>query len=346
MTPAAFIKEIAGSGRRPLYVLSGGDPTAVARCLAAALDSVAPDFRDLNCQTLNLEAGQAARLIGGAQTLPFGPPPRVMTVKNPPFAAEDWNALADYLESPNPDTVILLALEDKLDERLRFSKKIKAAGLEVDCRPLKGEALVKWLAEELKTRGLSADRQVCALIIELAGDDPRLLAGEAEKLSLYLEPGQKLSAELIRNLVRPVLDAQLYHLADHLGRGRLREALSDLLEILSDSHREKDKKVQDSDRSMLVLAALENRFLAFLNERARPAGAEDWPTPRFMAKLNPITRKIIQEQLGRWPWPALARALAALEEAHLARVSSGDHPPRILLENLVLTLAALGRSGR
>jgi len=351
MTPAAFIKEVAGPGRRPLYVLSGGDPTAVDRCLAAALDLAAPGFRDLNCQALNLESGQADSLVGGARTLPFGPPPRVLTVKNPPFGADDWNALADYLEDPNPETVILLVMEEKLDERLRFSKKIKAAGLEVDCRPLTGEALVKWLAEELKTRGLSADRHISALIIELAGDNPRLLVAEAEKLSLYLEPGQRLTAELVRELVRPVLDAQLYHLTDHLGRGRLREALLCLLEVLSENHQEKDKKGKDkksqgSDRNMKILGALENRFLAFLNERARPAGARDWPTPGFMAQLSPVTRKIIQEQFGRYSWPDLAQALAALEEVRLTLVSSGDHPPPILLENLALKLAALGRSGR
>jgi len=346
MTPAAFIKEIADPARRPLYVLSGGDPTAAAKCLTAALDAADPDFRDFNCQNLDLEPGQAERLIGEARTRPFGPPPRVLTVKNPPFKAEDWNALADYLDDPNPETVVLLVLEDKLDARLRFSKKIEAAGLEVDCRPLKGEALAKWLAGELKSRGLPASLQVSKLIIERAGDDPRLLAGEAEKLSLYLDPGQQLSAELVRDLVRPLLDAQLYHLTDHLGRGRLREALTDLLEILNDRHQEKDKKKQASDQNMQIMAALENRFLAFLHGRAKPAGAEDWPTPRFMANIQPLTRKIIQDHLGRWSWTGLTRALAALEEAHLTLVSSGDHPPRMLLENLVLKLAALGRSGR
>jgi DNA polymerase III delta subunit len=97
---------------------------------------------------------------------------------------------------------------------------------------------------------------------------------------------------------------------------------------------------------MQIMAALENRFLAFLHGRARPAGAEDWPTPKFMSNLQPFTRKKIQEQLGRWSWTDLARALTALEEAHLTLISSGDHPPRMLLENLALGLAALGRSGR
>ena len=357
MTPVAFIKEIAGPGRRPLYVLSGGDHTAATRCLAAALEAAAPDYRDFNCQTLDLEPGQADRLIGEARTSPFGPPPRVLTVKNPPFGAADWNSLADYLEKPNLETVILLILEDKLDERLRFSKKIKAAGLEVDCRPLKGEALVRWLAGELKDRGLTADRQTCALIIERAGDNPRLLAGEAEKLSLYLGPGQNLSAELVRELVRPILDSKLYHLTDNMGWGRLQEALGDLLEILSDSHQEKDKKnkqgkgrqekeSQDSDPTWLILGAIRNRFLAFLHYRARQADAESWPPPKFMADLHPNTLRTIQNQSGRWSWPELTRALASLEETYLTLVSSGDQQPRTLLENLTLRLAAQGRNNR
>jgi len=359
MSTAAFIKEVTGPGHRPLYVLSGGDHTAAAKCLAAALETAAPDFRDFNCQALDLEPGQAERLIGEARTRPFGPPPRVLSAKNPTFGAADWNALADYLEEPNPETIILLILEEKLDERLRFSKKIKAAGLEVNCRPLKGEALAKWLAEELKIRGLTADRQTCALIIERAGDNPRLLVGEAEKLSLYLGPGQTLSAKLVRELVRPILDSQLYHLTDHLGWGRLQEALGGLLEILSDRRQEKEKKNkqgkgkqekdrenQDSDPTWQVLGAIRNRLLAFLHYRARSADAGDWPLPKFMADLHPNTLKTIQNQSGRWSWPELTRALAALEETHLTLLSSGDHPPRTLLENLTLKLTAQGRSGR
>jgi len=354
MLPAAFIEEIAGPGRRPLYVLSGGEPTAVARCLAAALETAAPGLRDFNCPTLELEAGQADRLLGEARTRPFGPPPRVVMARNPAFKAEDWQTLADYLENPNPETVILLVLRDKLDERLRFSKKIKAENLEVDCLPPRGEALVKWLANELKSRGVTASAQVSRLIIERAlgesqartADDLNILLGEAEKLSLYLRPERALTDKLAQDLVRPVLDAQLYHLTDHLGRGQIQKALADLLEIMSDRHQGKDKKKQSSDPSHNVLGALENRFLAFLDGRARTADAADWPTPKFMANLKPFTRKTIQEQSGRWPWPELARALAALEEARLTLISSGSPPSQPLLENLLLKLADPGQNTR
>ena len=96
------------------------------------------------------------------------------------------------------------------------------------------------------------------------------------------------------------------------------------------------------------MAAMENRFLAFLHGRARPAGAQDWPTPKFMSNITPYTRGLIRDQLGRWSWPDLARALSALEEAHLALISrySVDPLPHMLLENLVLKLASLGHPGR
>ncbi|MDR2945407.1 MAG: hypothetical protein LBV79_01475, partial [Candidatus Adiutrix sp.] len=165
MTPAAFVKEISGKDRKPLYVLSGGEPSALRRCLAAAEAAVSPDFRDFNHQSLDLDSGQAGRLIGEAGTMPFFVPPRVVLAKNPAFGGDDWNALAAYLDDPNPDAAIIIVLE-KIDARLKFFKKIKSADMEVDCRPPKGAALVKWLSDEFKSRGVTAPSQACSLIIE------------------------------------------------------------------------------------------------------------------------------------------------------------------------------------
>ena len=347
MTPAAFIKEIAGPARRPLYVLRGGEPRETARCLEAARRTSAPDFRDFNCADLDLEAGQADRLIGEARTRPFGPPPRVLTVKNPPFKAEDWNALADYLEDPNPETVIILALKDELDGRLRFSKKIKGEGLEVDCRPPKGAALVKWLAEELKSRGVTAEGQVCRQIIEralggqkqkeLTGDDLNILQGEAEKLSLYLEPGQNLSAGLVQDLVSLAPDANIFELGDALGRHDLKTALGILLKLM----------VTEDPRGALGMITRHFRILLEIKTRQAALGRTRLgPEEARLLGLPPFVLEKTQGQAAAWPWPDLTQALAALEEAYLDLVSSGAPPPQTLLENLTLKLAALGRGVR
>lgn len=330
MTPAAFIKEIKSPNRRPLYVVGGGEPSAVRRCLEAAGEAVSADFRDFNLQTLDLEAGQAGRLIGEAGTMPFFAPPRVVLAKNPAFGGDDWNALAEYLGDPNPGATIVIVLE-KIDARLKFFKKIKAADLEVDCRPPKGAALVKWLAGEFKDRGVEASAQVCSIIIERAGSDLNVLAGEAEKLSLYLGEGGTLTAGQAREMVSLAPNANVFELGEALGRHDLKAGLATLLDLLAVEHH------------MPVLAMMVRHFRLILRIKTRQAalgvgrlGADE----ASRLGLHPFVLEKTQGQAADWSWRSVSEALRSLEEAHRALVTSSA-PPQMVLENLALKLGRL-----
>ncbi|MDR0882249.1 MAG: DNA polymerase III subunit delta [Candidatus Adiutrix sp.] len=333
MTPAAFIREIKGADRRPLYLLSGGEPTAVRRCLTAAGEAVDPGFRDFNLQIMNPAAGEAARLTGEAATMAFFAPPRMVVAKNPPFSADDWNILAAYLDDPNPSSTIVLAL-DKIDARLKFFKKIKAAGLEVDCSPPKGAALVKWLAAEFQSRGVTAETQVCAQIIERAGSDLYVLASEAEKLSLYLGQGGALTAGLVQRLVSLAPNANIFALGEALGRHDLSSALSTLLDLLATEH------------PMPVLAMMIRHFRLILIIKTRQASLGVSRLGREEAAsldINPFVLDKTQGQAASWPWREVAAALTALEAAHLTLVTTST-PAAMVLENLALELGRLGRA--
>lgn len=328
MTPAAFIKEVKGPARKPLYVLSGGEPSALARCLAAAEEAVNPDFRDFNFQALELEAGQARRLTAVASTMPFFAPPRVVVVKNPPFGGEDWNLLADYLEDPNPSASIILTV-DKLDARLKFAKKIKSAEAEVDCAPPRGAALTKWLMAEFQARSVAADQAVCALIIERAGADLPSLLGEAEKLSLYVGAGGTLSGDLARRLVSLAPNANVFELGEALGRHDLQSALSTLFDLLATEHH------------LPILAMMVRHFRLMLQIKTRQAALKTTtlgPEEASGLSLHPFVLKKTQGQAAAWNWRDLSAALTALEDAHRALVTSSA-PPRMILENLSLQLA-------
>lgn len=328
MTPAGFVKEVKGPDRKPLYVLSGGEPAAVRRCLAAAAEAVHPDFHDFNYQALELEAGQARRLVAEAATMAFFSPPRVVVAKNPPFGSDDWNILADYLDDPNSGTTIVLTL-DKLDSRLKFAKKIKSAEAEVDCSPPKGAALTKWLMSEFQARSVTADQTVCALIIERAGADLPALLGEAEKLSLYVGPGGTLSADLARRLVSLAPNANVFELGEALGRHDLKSALSTLFDLLATEHH------------LPILAMMVRHFRLMLQIKTRQASLKVsslGPEEASGLGLHPFVLKKTQGQAAAWSWRELAAALTALEDAHRALVTSSA-PPQMVLENLSLQLA-------
>lgn len=331
MTPAAFIREVKSESRKPLYVLCGGEPSATARCLAAAEEAVEAAFKDFNHQILSLEAEQAARLTAEAKTMAFYAPPRIIICKNPPFNADSWNVLADYLDDPNPGSTIILAL-DKIDARLKFFKKVKAAEAEVDCAPPKGAALARWLVAELAARGIKADDRSCALIIERAGSDLNVLLGEAEKLSLYLGDGGTLSSGLVGQMVSISPNADIFQLGEALGKRDLRAALSTLMELMATEHH------------LPVLAMMVRHFRLMLLIKTRQAQLGVRTLDQSEAPglgMHPFALKKTQNQAADWNWRDLSQALKALEDAHRTLVTTAT-PPQMVLENLALSLAAKG----
>lgn len=328
MTPAQFVKEVKSPARRPLYVVSGGEPSAVARCLAAAQEAVDEGFRDFNHQVLELEAGQAGRLRGEAGTMPFFVSPRVIVVKNPPFGGDDWNSLADYLDDPNPETTVTMVI-DKPDARLRFFKKVKAAGAEVEAKAPKGAALTKWLVERFEERGVTIAFQAAGLIIERAGTELPALLGEAEKLSLYLGDGGRVTPELARELVSLAPNANVFELGEALGRRDTRTAMAVLLELLVTEHH------------LPVLAMMVRHFRIMLQIKTRQASTGRSRLGSDQAAelgLHPFVLEKTQGQAAAWSWTELARALATLEETHRTLVTTATDPQSVL-ENLVLTLS-------
>ncbi len=327
MTPASFIKEIGGSARKVMYVFRGGEPSAPARGRAAAEAAVEDGFRDFNYQVLDLETGEAPRLLAEAGTMPFFAPPRLVVAKNPAFSGEDWNALTDYLDDPNPSTTIIIAIE-KLDSRLKFAKKIKSLGGDVDCSPPKGAALAKWLAEEFASRRVKANAQVCSLLIERAGTDPGTLTREAEKLSLYLGPGGNLEPDLVRALVSLAPNANVFELGEALGRHDLKSGLATLLDLLATEHH------------LPILAMMVRHFRLILTVKTRQSALNTKRLGKEEAAnlgLHPFVLEKTQRQAAVWSWAEVASALKALEEAHRTLVTTAT-PAHMVLENLALEL--------
>jgi DNA polymerase-3 subunit delta len=330
MTPEDFIKEVKSEARRPLYVISGGERSAVSRCLKAAEEAVEASFRDFNHQIINLEAGQARRLVGEASTRPFFVPPRVVATKNPPFGGDDWNHLSDYLDSPNDETTLLIVL-DKVDGRLNFFKKVKSAGAMVDCDPPKGVALRKWLVEEFRTRGVTLADGPADLLIERAGTDASVLAGEAEKLSLFLGEGGVVSAALVKEMVSLAMEAKDFALVEALGRQDASGAQATLMEHLT------------TEPPLQVLPRIVSFFRVMLRVKTRQSSTGLTRLPKDEAGrlgLHPFVLEKNQPQAARWLWQSLAEALSLLEDAHRDLVTSAA-PPQMIMENLSLRLSTM-----
>ncbi len=150
------------------------------------------------------------------------------------FVSQNREGLEKYLQTPSKKSVLVLDVK-AWPKTTRLAKAVPKIGLEVECAPLSGSDLVRWIAETAKSEhGKSLSRDAANLIRELAGDDLGLLEQELAKLTAYV--GQRATIEIadVETLVGGWATETTWSIAAAVRRGETGVAL-DLLNQLLDA---------------------------------------------------------------------------------------------------------------
>ena len=224
---------MAASELKPAYVVSGDDrpkvehalerlrarfgPEAVERLVVAGGDGVSGADVVATCNTGSLlgdarlvlvtevdgRRGDWGRLTGG-------------------WKAADIQAIADYLRSPAPGTVLCLVGEElKADSPL--GKAVAKLGdvLVYDV----GRNVEGWMATRFRERGVEIERDACHVLTEIVGDDKLTLGLEIDKLATWAD-GEPLGVDEVRRLATPSREEAPWALTDAWGRRDLAGALT------------------------------------------------------------------------------------------------------------------------
>jgi DNA polymerase III delta subunit len=130
------------------------------------------------------------------------------------WKAGDAEAVAHYLRAPTPGTVLALVGEG-VRETSALAKASARAGkfLSYDVRR---RDLVRWLGDQLARHGARADPGALRALIALAGDDPSVLASEADKLASWAD-GEEIQIAVVEELAAAV-EPPVWTLTDAWGR--------------------------------------------------------------------------------------------------------------------------------
>jgi DNA polymerase III delta subunit len=304
---------------KPAYLISGSDrpkvETAIRRLrthfLAESVESVS---------ALEATGGDVVALCNAGSL--FGDARLVLVADVDGFRKEgaraptggwkpaDVEAVAAYLASPAPDTVLaLVALEVKKDAPL--AKACAKAG-DVLLYEVAKRGRVAWVADRFRQAGVKAEPDACALLIEYVGEeDLHALTNEIQKIATWAQ-GEPVGVDEIEQLVSPVADTPSFELTNAWGE-RHTTALLELAErILGRS----DKPRRDTAPR---LAAALNGHLVQMRRMKRLAA--DGVPPRDAAlalKLHPFRGEKIYRQAERFSDEELASATIRLAELDLA----------------------------
>src|SRR5262250_1308694 len=109
-----FASEVAGRKLRPAYVLIGDEVFFRDQCRQALLEHLVPsDLRDFSLHDLDLADISVAEVIDRARTPSLMAPFQVFFIRGVKNLytrgshAEEFAAIAEYFENPNPDALII-----------------------------------------------------------------------------------------------------------------------------------------------------------------------------------------------------------------------------------------------
>ena len=189
-----LLKEWRAGKFRPVYYLFGEESAEKADAVLKLKALFKAD--DFNLREFD-GVSDAAAAVAEAMTLPVFADKRLVIVRGPKLAAEARAVFADYLKSPSATTTLILLSDDRRpDKKDALAAAASAAGAVCVFSPLTDEEAAERLLAEAKKAGKTMAPEAADALIAEAGTDWGILAGELEKLVLFVgkEPAIGLDA--------------------------------------------------------------------------------------------------------------------------------------------------------
>jgi DNA polymerase-3 subunit delta len=205
---------------KPVYLITGADRPKIQRALRRLRDRVGDEATEL--LSANEASGDEAVAACNSLGLLGGGGRLVIVEEVDRWKAADTKAIAAYLSSPAPDTVLaLVAAEAKKDSAL--AKACAKAG-DVLVYDVPKRRLSEWVGKQFADRGVSVDADAARLLVEVVGEDPEALASEVDKIATW-SGGDAVSTREIELLAAGCAEVPGYELTDAWGRRDLGGAL-------------------------------------------------------------------------------------------------------------------------
>jgi len=300
------------------------------------------DEGEFSLSTFDGSTAELADVLGELATVAmFGPGQRLVVVEGADeFVSHYRTELEDYVARPTSGYTTgwgVLVLDVKaFPGNTRLYKAVVAEGLAIDCKCPAAAGVVRWLGSwAVQTHRVQVSQAAAEMLVEMIGTELGLLDQELAKLALLTGSGQKITPEMVGRLAGGWRARTAWDLLDAVLAGQTRQAITQLDRLLA---------AGESPVGMLAQVSASLRRLAAatrLVRQAETAGRRiTLRTALERAGVPSFTLRKTEGQLrhlGRQRGGQLYRWLL---EADLDLKGGSALPPRLILERLILRLAA------
>ena len=233
---------------------------------------------------------------------------------------EQAEALTRYLETPSPDTVLVLVASG----RSKLDAAVKKHGHVLALETPKGRRLATWLKQRALERKLKLDDRGAWALIDSVGGDLRGLDGALAQLGAAHGEGASIGTKQVRQAFPRMADERTFAFTDAVGERKLSVAMASLRRLL-----------EQGDEPLAVFGVLVGHLRRLL--RARQF-ASDGPRAVGEALGMPEWRaRNMTKQALSYREEELVRAMSLMAEADVEM--KGEFPsPEAALERAVIRI--------
>ena len=212
----------------PLYVISGEEPLLVMECC----DQIRQAAKASGIQDREVHHADSGfdwtTVLESANSLSLFGDRKLVEIRQDKIKLDDRSrkSILDYLQRPNPDTVLLLVWPkfEKGFDKSKWFQSMETLAAIIQVWPLDTRDFPAWLESRMRAAGLQPHRDAVTLLAERVQGNLLAAAQEVEKLRL-LSTSTQIDGETIRQTVADHARYDIFSLVDETLEGNTAQAI-------------------------------------------------------------------------------------------------------------------------
>lgn len=307
LTDKQLLDDLKAGKYLPVYLITGEENYYIDVLSDYFEDNIVDEgFRDFDQTVVYGRDVNMSQVVGLAKQFPMMSPVKLVLVKEAQdINVKEWDLLADYLEHPLTQTLLVLCYRHKkLDKRTRAYKAIAKVGGICEHNRLYDSQVPSWIGTYVNQRGFAITQRASVLIAESIGNDLGKIANELDKVFISLNPGDTINDDIIERNIGISKEYNVFELQSAIGR---RDVVQCNRIINHFAANPKDNPIQ------LILPVLYGYFIKVmvyhqLENKSEAASA---------LKVNPYFVRDYEVAASNYPLGKLASCIGYLNEADL-----------------------------
>lgn len=217
--------------------------------------------------------------------MPWGDTKKIVILKEGDnITAGTMETIATWLEQ-HPGANTLAVFLGKVDNRWKYLKILRKFALEIECKPLQGEALTRYVLDYCLERHKKLGREAAELFLERVGTDLLTIHNELNKLVNFTEGREEISSDDILAITSlspgQIASHTIFQMTDLIVQKKRQEALQVLHLLLT-----------AGEPPMRILPLIERQLRLVLAAKTSETRPEE--TARQMGESSAYALKKIQ----------------------------------------------------